>query len=112
MSEHVETVVIGGGQAGLAVGLLTSATGPTIRDPRRRASGSVTPGGSDGIPCDCSRRAGTTGCPGCHSRVGPRRTPTKDEAADYLEAYAATFELPVRLGVKVDRLPGTGAASR
>jgi putative flavoprotein involved in K+ transport len=30
--------------------------------------------------------------------------PTKDEMADYLEAYAARFELPVRMGVKVDRL--------
>jgi putative flavoprotein involved in K+ transport len=30
--------------------------------------------------------------------------PTKDEIADYLEAYARTFELPVRTGVRVDRL--------
>jgi putative flavoprotein involved in K+ transport len=30
--------------------------------------------------------------------------PTKDEMADYLEAYAARFELPVRTGVKVDGL--------
>ena len=29
---------------------------------------------------------------------------TKDEVADYLEAYAARFELPVRAGVRVDRL--------
>src|SRR6185369_516383 len=30
--------------------------------------------------------------------------PTKDEMADYLEAYAAHFELPVRTGVRVDRV--------
>ena len=30
--------------------------------------------------------------------------PTKDEMADYLESYAAHFELPVRTGVEVDRL--------
>ncbi len=30
--------------------------------------------------------------------------PTKDEAADYLEAYARYFTLPVRYGVKVDGL--------
>ena len=30
--------------------------------------------------------------------------PTKDEMADYLEAYAARFALPVRTGVRVDRL--------
>ncbi len=34
----------------------------------------------------------------------PRGFPTKDEVADYLEAYAARFELPVRTGVRVDRL--------
>ena len=38
--------------------------------------------------------------------------PTKDEMADYLEAYAAHFELPVRTGVEVDRLSQrTGAVS-
>lgn len=30
--------------------------------------------------------------------------PTKDEMADYLEAYAAHFGLPVRTGVRVERL--------
>ena len=30
--------------------------------------------------------------------------PTKDELADYLESYAAHFELPVRNGVEVERL--------
>jgi putative flavoprotein involved in K+ transport len=34
--------------------------------------------------------------------------PTKDEMADYLEAYVARFELPVRTGVRVDRLSREG----
>ena len=34
--------------------------------------------------------------------------PTKDETADYLEAYARAFELPVRTGVKVDRVSKAG----
>jgi putative flavoprotein involved in K+ transport len=39
----------------------------------------------------------------------PRHSyPTKDEVADYLEAYAARFELPVTTGVKVDRLSKQG----
>jgi putative flavoprotein involved in K+ transport len=39
--------------------------------------------------------------------------PTKDEVADYLEAYAARFDLPVRTGVRVERLSrGTGSSSR
>ena len=37
--------------------------------------------------------------------------PTKDEMADYLEAYAARFELPVRTGVAGRRLRATAAAS-
>ena len=38
----------------------------------------------------------------------PSSYPTKDETADYLEAYARAFELPVRTGVKVDRLSKVG----
>jgi putative flavoprotein involved in K+ transport len=34
----------------------------------------------------------------------PNHFPTKDEMGDYLEAYAAKFELPVRSGTRVDRL--------
>ncbi|CAN5887541.1 NAD(P)/FAD-dependent oxidoreductase [soil metagenome] len=34
----------------------------------------------------------------------PHHFPTKEEVADYLEAYAAQFDLPVRLGMEVDRL--------
>lgn len=34
--------------------------------------------------------------------------PSKDEVVDYLEAYAARFELPVRTGVRVDRLSRGG----
>ena len=38
-----------------------------------------------------------------------RHYPSKDEMADYLEAYAARFELPVRTGVRVDRLSRNGS---
>ncbi|TIT22881.1 MAG: portal protein, partial [Mesorhizobium sp.] len=34
--------------------------------------------------------------------------PTKDEMADYLEAYARRFALPVRTGVKVDEVTRSG----
>ena len=43
---------------------------------------------------------------------GDYRFPTKDELLDYLERYVATFELPVRLGVKVDGLFREGARFR
>ncbi len=39
----------------------------------------------------------------------PRHTfPTKDAMADYLEAYAARFRLPVRTGMRVDRVTRRG----
>src|SRR5688500_16970473 len=38
----------------------------------------------------------------------PWAYPTKDETADYLEAYARVFELPVQTGVRVERLARTG----
>jgi putative flavoprotein involved in K+ transport len=34
--------------------------------------------------------------------------PTKDDVADYLVAYAARFDLPVRTGVRVDGLSRVG----
>jgi putative flavoprotein involved in K+ transport len=36
------------------------------------------------------------------------RYPTKDEMADFVEAYAARFELPVRVGVSVEALAREG----
>ena len=36
---------------------------------------------------------------------------TKDQMADYLEDYAAHFDLPVRTGVRVDRLADAATAS-
>ena len=41
----------------------------------------------------------------------PARVPTKDQMADYLEAYARWFDLPVRTGVEVDARPRARAAS-
>src|SRR4029079_11235834 len=38
----------------------------------------------------------------------PHSFPTKDEMANYLESYAKQFGLPVRTGVKVDRLSRQG----
>jgi putative flavoprotein involved in K+ transport len=103
MSEHIETVVIGGGQAGLAVGyhlhrndlpFLILDENARIGDVWRNRWDSLrlfTPAAYSGLP----------GMP----FPGPRSAyPTKDETADYLEAYAKRFGLPVRTGVKVDRL--------
>ena len=100
--ERVETVVVGG-QAGLAVGYhLAQRSLPfVILDANKRIGDSwrkrwdslrlFTPAGYNGLP----------GMP----FPGPGNSfSTKDEVGDYLEAYAARFQLPVRTSVRVDRL--------
>jgi putative flavoprotein involved in K+ transport len=102
-SEQFEIAVIGGGQAGLSVGyhlqqqgrdFVVLDTNDRIGDAWRKRWDSLrlfTPARYDGLP----------GMP----FPAPAHTyPTKDEMADYLEAYAARFRLPVRAGVKVDGL--------
>jgi putative flavoprotein involved in K+ transport len=101
------TVVIGGSQAGLAVGhhLMQRGLPFVILDENERIGDAwrkrwnslrlFTPGRYDGLP--------GMRFPGSSSSY-----PTKDEIADYLEAYAREFELPVRTGVKVERLSKVG----
>jgi putative flavoprotein involved in K+ transport len=105
--EHVDTLVIGGGQTGLAVGyhLLRQGLQFLIVDANERVGDSwrnrwdslrlFTPSRFDGLP----------GLP----FPAPRHSfPSKDEMADYLEGYAHHFDLPIRHGVKVDRLSRDG----
>ena len=100
---HLDTVVIGGGQAGLSVGhhlvrrgrsFLILDAGQRVGDAWRNRWDTLrlfTPARYDGL-------AGLPFPAPVHS------FPTKDQVADYLEAYAARFQLPVRTGVRVDRL--------
>jgi len=104
--ERFQTVVIGGGQAGLAVGYFLAKRGipfvvldahPRVGDAWRRRWDSLrlfTPTRFSGLP----------GFP----FPGESDFPSKDEMADYLEAYAERFRLPVRTGVRVDRLSRRG----
>ncbi len=48
------------------------------------------------------------GLPGMPFPGSPSSYPTKNEVADYLEAYARTFDLPVRTGIRVDKLSKVG----
>jgi putative flavoprotein involved in K+ transport len=101
--EVVQTVIIGAGQAGLSVGYHLARRGAPflileanqrIGDTWRRRWDSLrlfTPArfdGLDGLPFPAS----------------PDAFPTKNEMADYLEVYAERFAIPVRTGVKVDRI--------
>jgi putative flavoprotein involved in K+ transport len=102
-----DTVVIGGGQAGLAMAwhlkrqgqrFLVLDAGPAIGHTWRSRWDSLvlfTPAQYDSLP----------GMP----FPAPADTyPTKDQAADYLQAYAAAFDLPVRPNSRVTRLRRTG----
>lgn len=108
-TQHIETVIIGAGQAGLATGYhLQQRQRPfVILDSERRVG--------DGWrrQWDSLRLfspAFVDALPGLRFPARAWAYPTKDEFADYLESYAAHFRLPVRLGTRVKRLaPATGA---
>ena len=62
-TERFDTIVIGGGQAGLAVGYYLKKQGRLIRDPRRERAASAAPGGrAPGTRFACSLPRATTGC--------------------------------------------------
>lgn len=106
-TERVETLVIGGGQSGLAVGYHLSQRGlpyaivdanDRIGDAWRNRWDSLrlfTPSRLDGLP--------GMPFPGYHWGF-----PSKDEFADYLESYARHFAIPVQTGVRIDRLTRDG----
>jgi putative flavoprotein involved in K+ transport len=101
--ERYDVIVIGAGQAGLSVGYYLKQQGlrflivdgdTRVGDSWRKRWDSLrlfTPAHLDGL-------AGMR-------FPGPADSfPTKDQMADYLEAYVARFELPVRSGFRVERL--------
>ena len=102
-TESFDTVIVGGGQAGLATGYHLKRSGRSfvildasarIGDPWRNRWDSLrlySPASHDGLP---------------GLRFPAKRTsyPTAHEMADYLESYAAHFELPVRSASAVEML--------
>ena len=105
--ERVDTIVIGGGQAGLSVGYHLQRRGlPFLILEANERVGDSWRGRWDSLrlftPARFDSLAGMPFPAPAHS------FPTKDEMAAYLEAYAAKFKLPVRTGVKVDRVSRRG----
>ena len=101
-TERFDTIVIGAGQAGLVTGYHLQRAGRSFvildgdeRDRRRAGASATTRSGS-------SRRRGRARLDGMPFPSKDSTSPTKDEFADYLEAYATRFALPVRTGVRVD----------
>jgi putative flavoprotein involved in K+ transport len=102
-AERSETVIIGGGQAGLAVGyhlarrgrpFVILDEGERVGDAWRKRWSSLrlfSPARYDSLP-------------GWRFPAPGWSFPTKDEMGDYLEEYARRFELPVRTGIRVERL--------
>lgn len=105
--EHVETIVIGGGQAGLSVGYQLSRRGQhfLILDASERI-GDAWRARWDSLRLFTPARF--NGLAGMPFPGDPHYFPTKDEMADYLTKYAKHFNLPVRSGTRVDRLTRNG----
>lgn len=98
----VDVLVIGGGQAGLGTGYWLSknrAASFVILDGAARI-GQSWRDRWDSLKLFTPRRF--SNLPGLRFPRGRDQYPTKDEMADYLEAYAAKFELPVLLDRRVE----------
>src|SRR5438874_1866135 len=107
-TEELDTIVIGGGQAGLAVGYYLKRMGRSfaILDANSRIGGSWRTRTWNSLRLFTPARY--NGLPGWPFPAPGWSYPTARETADYLEAYAARFELPVRTGMTVDRLSKHG----
>src|SRR4029078_11704988 len=102
-TEHTDVLVVGAGQSGLALGYHLQRRGRQVllvdRNERIGDSWRARWG-----PLKLYSPAGRDGLPGMAFPAGRTAYPTKDEMADYLEAYAARFELPVRLRTEIGAL--------
>lgn len=106
-TEHFDTVVIGGGQAGLAVGYhLAKQKRPFVILDANDRVGDAWRKRWDSLLLFTPARF--NGLPGMRFPAARDKFITKDEMADYLESYAAHYDLPVRLGITVDRLSRQG----
>src|SRR5262245_25014577 len=106
-TEHVETVIVGGGQAGLATAYFLRQRGVpfVILDAEERV-GDVWRHRWDSLRLFTYARY--AGLPGLRFPAPSWSFPTKDEMADYLETYAQAFELNVRSSVRVESLARDG----
>ena len=105
--ERIQTVIIGAGQAGLAAAYYLKRRGlpfvvleanARVGDSWRKRWDSLrlfTPARFDSIA-------------GLRFPAPANSFPTKDQMADYLEAYAERFDLAVRTGVRVEKLARRG----
>jgi putative flavoprotein involved in K+ transport len=107
ITDRYEVVVIGGGQAGLAIGHYLAAQGRKFLILEREHD--VAPAWRDrwdSLTLFPPRRYDSL--PGLEFPGEPDGYPTRDEVLAYLQRYAAEFDLPVRLGAAARRLSRVG----
>jgi putative flavoprotein involved in K+ transport len=104
---RVNTVIIGGGQAGLAMGYHLAKRGQVfvILDANKRV-GDAWRNRWDSLRLFTPARY--AGLPGLRFPARGDSFPTKEQTADYLADYAQQFHLPVRNEISVDRLAKEG----
>lgn len=109
-SDRHEVVVIGAGQAGLAAGYHLARRGIdfTVLESRDRV-GDVWRERYDSLRLYSPARYDAL--PGLPMPLAAHAFPTGRQMADYLEAYADHHRLPVRTGVRVDRLTASDGAA-
>jgi putative flavoprotein involved in K+ transport len=102
-TESLDVLIIGGGQAGLAMGYQLRQTGLRylIVDQHARTGDSWRER-FDSLVLFTPRAY--SALPGLPVPGDPDGYPTKDEIADYLEVYAAHFRLPIEFRTSVERL--------
>jgi len=106
-SKRIQTVVIGGGQAGLSVGYYLAKRGlPFLILDANQRIGDAWRNRWDSLRLFTPARY--AGLPGLPFPGRGDAFPTKDDVADYLQSYAKHFQIPVRNGIKVDTLTKDG----
>jgi putative flavoprotein involved in K+ transport len=106
-AERIETVIVGGGQAGLSTGYHLARRGlPFVILEANERIGDSWRGRWDSLHLFTPARY--DGLPGSSFPAPTWSFPGKDDVADYLEDYSARFDLPVRTGVRVTGLSRAG----
>jgi putative flavoprotein involved in K+ transport len=100
---RIQTIVIGGGQAGLSVGYHLARRGlPFLILDANARIGDAWRNRWDSLRLFTPARY--AGLDGMAFRAPGDSFPTKEQVADYMVDYAKRFRLPVRNGIRVDRL--------
>jgi putative flavoprotein involved in K+ transport len=108
VAQRADVLILGGGQAGLVASwyLVRAGVEHLVLDAEQRV-GDAWRRRWDSL--ELFSAAAYSALPGLGFPGDPEHFPGKDEVADYLEAYARTFQLPITLDTRVrslDRVPG------